>query len=139
MWKHKTFSISSMHHVLTAFLCGLFFWYVLILPNMSPFCMQEIGHFLAAFPKNVKLGIPFFIPNFTLGTFGAITQVSIFLKEVKSMGLWEFLGQLNLNVFLFLDWYWSVACCECILIRPCTLMFSSILADLKATNVQPTT
>jgi len=65
--------------------------------------MQEIGHFLAAFPKNVKLGIPFFIPNFTLGTFGAITQVSIFLKEVKSMGLWEFLGQLNLNVFLFLD------------------------------------
>jgi hypothetical protein len=39
--------------------------------------MQEIGHFLAAFPKNVKLGIPFFIPNFTLGTFGAITQVSI--------------------------------------------------------------
>ncbi|XP_066366071.1 probable zinc metalloprotease EGY1, chloroplastic isoform X2 [Miscanthus floridulus] len=35
---------------------------------------HEIGHFLAAFPKNVKLGIPFFIPNFTLGTFGAITQ-----------------------------------------------------------------
>jgi hypothetical protein len=67
--------------------------------------MQEIGHFLAAFPKNVKLGIPFFIPNFTLGTFGAITQVSIFLKEVKSMGLWEFLGQLDLNVFLFLDRY----------------------------------
>lgn len=71
--------------VITAFLCGLFFWYVLILPNMSPLCMQEIGHFLAAFPQNVKLGIPFFIPNFTLGTFGAITQVSIFLKEVKSM------------------------------------------------------
>jgi hypothetical protein len=45
--------------------------------NLSPFCMQEIGHFLAAFPKNVKLSIPFFIPNFTLGTFGAITQVSI--------------------------------------------------------------
>ncbi|CAN6297499.1 unnamed protein product [Urochloa humidicola] len=35
---------------------------------------HEIGHFLAAFPKNVKLSIPFFIPNFTLGTFGAITQ-----------------------------------------------------------------
>jgi hypothetical protein len=44
---------------------------------MIPSCMQEVGHFLAAFPKNVKLGIPFFIPNFTLGTFGAITQVSI--------------------------------------------------------------
>jgi len=49
----------------------------LTLPNISPLCTQEIGHFLAAFPKNVKLGIPFFIPNFTLGTFGAITQVSI--------------------------------------------------------------
>jgi hypothetical protein len=69
------------------FLRGLFFWHILILPNMPTFCMQEIGHFLAAFPKNVKLGIPFFIPNFTLGTFGAITQVSIFLKEVKSMGV----------------------------------------------------
>jgi hypothetical protein len=54
---------------------------------MSPLRMQEIGHFLAAFPNNVKLGIPFFIPNFTLGTFGAITQVSIFLKEVKPMGV----------------------------------------------------
>jgi len=92
-----------MHHVLTAFLCGLFFWYVLILPNMSPFCMQEIGHFLAAFPKNVKLGIPFFIPNFTLGTFGAITQVSIFLKEVKSMGLG--VSWTAGLVFLFLDRY----------------------------------
>ena len=40
--------------------------------------MQEVGHFLAAYPKNVKLGIPFFIPNFTLGTFGSITQVSVF-------------------------------------------------------------
>ena len=40
--------------------------------------MQEVGHFLAAFPKNVKLSIPFFIPNITLGSFGAITQVSIF-------------------------------------------------------------
>ena len=39
--------------------------------------MQEVGHFLAAFPKKVKLGIPYFIPNITLGSFGAITQVSI--------------------------------------------------------------
>ncbi|KAL6893918.1 hypothetical protein ACP4OV_008016 [Aristida adscensionis] len=38
---------------------------------------HEVGHFLAAFPKNVKLSIPFFIPNFTLGTFGAITQCTI--------------------------------------------------------------
>jgi hypothetical protein len=55
------------------------------------------------------------------------------------MGLWEFLGQLDLNVFLFLDRYWSVACCNCILIRQCILMFSSILADLKTMSIQPTT
>jgi hypothetical protein len=40
--------------------------------------MQEVGHILAAFPKKVRLSIPFFIPNITLGSFGAITQVSIF-------------------------------------------------------------
>lgn len=40
-------------------------------------CLQEVGHFLAAFPKKVKLGIPFLIPNSTLGSFGAITQVGI--------------------------------------------------------------
>lgn len=40
--------------------------------------MQEVGHFLAAFPKKVKLSIPYFIPNITLGSFGAITQVNIF-------------------------------------------------------------
>lgn len=39
-------------------------------------CLQEVGHFLAAFPKKVKLSIPYFIPNITLGSFGAITQVS---------------------------------------------------------------
>ena len=39
--------------------------------------MKEVGHFLAAFPKKVKLGIPYFIPNITLGSFGAITQLSI--------------------------------------------------------------
>lgn len=73
-----SFKLMKIYMVVrTVVLCVLSFWYVLILPNMSTFCMQEIGHFLAAFPKNVKLGIPFFIPNFTLGTFGAITQVSI--------------------------------------------------------------
>lgn len=51
--------------------------------------LQEVGHFLAAFPKKVKLSIPYFIPNITLGSFGAITQVMlihislviIFVKE----------------------------------------------------------
>jgi len=57
----------------------------LTLPNISPLCTQEIGHFLAAFPKNVKLGIPFFIPNFTLGTFGAITQFKSILPDKKTM------------------------------------------------------
>ncbi|WVZ57775.1 hypothetical protein U9M48_008118 [Paspalum notatum var. saurae] len=46
---------------------------------------HEIGHFLAAFPKNVKLSIPFFIPNFTLGTFGAITQFKSILPDRKTM------------------------------------------------------
>ncbi|BFI39695.1 zinc metalloprotease EGY, chloroplastic [Marchantia polymorpha subsp. ruderalis] len=35
---------------------------------------HELGHRLAAAPRNVKLGIPYFIPNITLGSFGAITQ-----------------------------------------------------------------
>ncbi|XP_062214365.1 probable zinc metalloprotease EGY1, chloroplastic isoform X2 [Phragmites australis] len=46
---------------------------------------HEVGHFLAAYPKNVKLGIPFFIPNFTLGTFGAITQFKSILPDRKTM------------------------------------------------------
>lgn len=49
--------------------------------------VQELGHFLAAFPKKVKLSIPFFIPNITLGSFGAITQVNIsnYLWETSNM------------------------------------------------------
>lgn len=39
--------------------------------------MKEFGHFLVAFSKKVKLGIPFLIPNISLGSFGAITQVVI--------------------------------------------------------------
>lgn len=39
--------------------------------------MQEVGHILVAVPKKVKLSIPFCIPNITLGSFGAITQVNI--------------------------------------------------------------
>ncbi|CAK9164393.1 unnamed protein product [Ilex paraguariensis] len=40
---------------------------------------HEVGHFLAAFPKKVKLSIPYFIPNITLGSFGAITKNATFL------------------------------------------------------------
>ncbi|CAK8542886.1 unnamed protein product [Lathyrus sativus] len=42
---------------------------------------HEVGHFLAAFPKRVKLGIPFFIPHITLGSFGAITQFKSILPD----------------------------------------------------------
>ncbi|CAL5431723.1 unnamed protein product [Camellia sinensis] len=46
--------------------------------------LREVGHFLAAFPKKVKLSIPFFIPNITLGNFGAITQVKSILPDRKT-------------------------------------------------------
>ncbi|KAE8678215.1 putative zinc metalloprotease EGY1 [Hibiscus syriacus] len=42
---------------------------------------HELGHFLAAFPKKVKLSIPFFIPNITLGSFGTITQFKSILPD----------------------------------------------------------
>lgn len=42
---------------------------------------QEVGHWLAAAPRKVKMGIPFLIPNITLGSFGAITQVFWLLKK----------------------------------------------------------
>lgn len=42
---------------------------------------HEIGHFLAASPRKVKLGIPYFIPNITLGSFGAITQFKSILPD----------------------------------------------------------
>ncbi|KAH7279447.1 hypothetical protein KP509_37G020000 [Ceratopteris richardii] len=42
---------------------------------------HEVGHFLAAARKKVKLGIPYFIPNITLGTFGAITQFRSILPD----------------------------------------------------------
>ncbi|XP_028062088.1 probable zinc metalloprotease EGY1, chloroplastic isoform X1 [Camellia sinensis] len=45
---------------------------------------QEVGHFFAAFPKKVKLSIPFFIPNITLGSFGAITQFKSILLDQKT-------------------------------------------------------
>ncbi|CAA7403968.1 unnamed protein product [Spirodela intermedia] len=45
---------------------------------------HEVGHFLAALPKKVKLGIPYFIPNITLGSFGAITQFKSILPDRKT-------------------------------------------------------
>ncbi|KAL7197923.1 hypothetical protein ACSBR2_020446 [Camellia fascicularis] len=45
---------------------------------------HEVGHFFAAFPKKVKLSIPFFIPNITLGSFGAITQFKSILLDQKT-------------------------------------------------------
>ncbi|CAI9756612.1 unnamed protein product [Fraxinus pennsylvanica] len=45
---------------------------------------HEVGHFLAAFPRKVKLSIPYFIPNITLGSFGAITQFKSILPDRKT-------------------------------------------------------
>lgn len=45
---------------------------------------HEMGHFIAAFPKKVKLSIPYFIPNITLGSFGAITQFKSILPDRKT-------------------------------------------------------
>ncbi|GAB4857251.1 Probable zinc metalloprotease egy1, chloroplastic, variant 3 [Ancistrocladus abbreviatus] len=45
---------------------------------------HEIGHFLAAFPRKVKLSIPYFIPNITLGSFGAITQLKSILPDRRA-------------------------------------------------------
>lgn len=36
---------------------------------------HELGHRLAAARYGVKLGIPYFVPNITVGTFGAVTQL----------------------------------------------------------------
>ncbi|KAF9591258.1 hypothetical protein IFM89_003209 [Coptis chinensis] len=46
---------------------------------------HEVGHFLTALLKKVKLGIPFFIPNITLGSFGAITQFKSILPDRRTM------------------------------------------------------
>ncbi|XP_057787079.1 probable zinc metalloprotease EGY1, chloroplastic [Salvia miltiorrhiza] len=45
---------------------------------------HEVGHFFAAFPRKVKLSIPYFIPNITLGSFGAITQFKSILPDRKA-------------------------------------------------------
>ncbi|KAI0527025.1 hypothetical protein KFK09_002621 [Dendrobium nobile] len=46
--------------------------------------IHEIGHFTVALSKKVKLGIPFFIPNITLGSFGAITQFKSILPDRRT-------------------------------------------------------
>ncbi|KAK4485589.1 hypothetical protein RD792_008232, partial [Penstemon davidsonii] len=45
---------------------------------------HEVGHILVAFPRKVKLSIPFLIPNITLGTFGAVTQFKSLLPDRKA-------------------------------------------------------
>lgn len=57
--------------------------------------MQEVGHFLAAFPKKVKLSIPFFIPNITLGSFGAITQVSVYICPYLEILVMEIINSIS--------------------------------------------
>ncbi|KAL5720593.1 putative zinc metalloprotease egy1 [Ranunculus cassubicifolius] len=46
---------------------------------------HEVGHILTALPKKVKLGIPYFIPNITLGSFGAITQFKSILPDRRTL------------------------------------------------------
>ena len=74
--------------------------------------MQEVGHFLAAFPNKLKLGIPYFIPNITLGSFGAITQVSISnhycakfsCKDLTTKALFILLLMVHFLRHLLSDW-----------------------------------
>ncbi|CAH9127440.1 unnamed protein product [Cuscuta epithymum] len=45
---------------------------------------HEFGHLLVALPRKVKLSIPYFIPNITLGSFGAITQFKSIIPDRKA-------------------------------------------------------
>ncbi|KAL6523352.1 putative zinc metalloprotease egy1, chloroplastic [Orobanche gracilis] len=45
---------------------------------------HEVGHSLVAIGQKVKLSIPYFIPNITLGSFGAITQFKSILPDRKA-------------------------------------------------------
>ncbi|CAH9061847.1 unnamed protein product [Cuscuta europaea] len=45
---------------------------------------HEVGHLLVAFQRKVKLSIPYFIPNITLGSFGAITQFKSIIPDRKA-------------------------------------------------------
>ncbi|KAJ3670351.1 hypothetical protein LUZ60_010675 [Juncus effusus] len=46
---------------------------------------HEVGHYLAAFGNKVRLSIPYFIPNITLGSFGAITQFKSLLPDRRTL------------------------------------------------------
>ncbi|KAF5937928.1 hypothetical protein HYC85_025434 [Camellia sinensis] len=82
--------VPDMDHFLTLS-CGTLSWLTYL--ELFWFCTGveygglnfEVGHFLAAFPKKVKLSIPFFIPNITLGSFGAITHITSWLLQFKSI------------------------------------------------------
>ncbi|KAK8953055.1 hypothetical protein KSP40_PGU019960 [Platanthera guangdongensis] len=64
--------------------CSVLLLTLLHLKLLHCFFLQEIGHFVAALSKKVKLGIPFFIPNITLGSFGAITQFKSILLDRRT-------------------------------------------------------
>jgi Zn-dependent protease len=46
---------------------------------------HEVGHTLAALARNVKISIPFLIPNGQLGTFGSITQIKSLPKTREDL------------------------------------------------------
>lgn len=48
---------------------------------------HEMGHRVAAYARNVKLGPSYFIPNLQLGSFGAITPFMSLLKD--RVALWD--------------------------------------------------
>lgn len=48
---------------------------------------HEVGHRIAAAVKGVKLGPTFFVPNFQIGSFGAITPFTSMLKD--RLQLWD--------------------------------------------------
>jgi membrane-associated protease RseP (regulator of RpoE activity) len=45
---------------------------------------HELAHWLVAKQRNVRLGIPFLIPNITIGTFGSITQFRSPCPDLKT-------------------------------------------------------
>ncbi|ONK65056.1 uncharacterized protein A4U43_C07F33050 [Asparagus officinalis] len=102
---------------------------------------HEVGHYLAAFPKKVKLGLPFFIPNITLGSFGAITQFKSILPDRKTMVDISLAGPLAGAVLSF-----SMFCVGLALSSnpaglgdlvqvPCTLFQGSLLLGLVSRGV----
>lgn len=45
---------------------------------------HEVGHWLTATPRGVKMGIPYLVPNITLGSFGAVTQFKSILPDRRA-------------------------------------------------------